>query len=188
MPFTNTYHGADGALVFIQGDGPEGNDAQAVLALEAFGLGGGLTIGRVTGVEVHVDTDLEEFHEIGRRHPSSLHEGNIHIRGKIDRAYINGALLYMLLGRGASPNNVEEPYVQPSLAMNIVLDDANVPADRSVLDIYGVKFENWGFSLPEDDVVMENVTFKALRINARDEEGGDVRVPAFPEASEGSEE
>jgi len=187
MPLTNIYTGANGTIVFIQGDGPEGTDAQAIMALEAFGLGEGLTIGRVTGVEVYVDTDLEEFHELGRRHASSLHEGDIHIRGKIGRAYINGALLYLLLGRGASPNNVDEPYVQPSLAMNIVLDDPNTPTTRSVLDIYGVKFENWAFSLPEDDFVMENVTFKALRINARDEESGEVRVPAFPESSGGAE-
>jgi hypothetical protein len=184
MPLTNIYTGANGALVFIHGDGPEGADAQAIMDLEAFSI---MEVGRVTGVEVYVNTDLEEFHELGRRHASSLHEGDIHIRGKIGRAYINGALLYLLLGRGASPNNVDEPYVQPSLAMNIVLDDPNTPTTRSVLDIYGVKFENWAFSFPEDDFVMENVTFKALRINARDEESGDVRVPAFPESSEGAE-
>lgn len=180
MPLTDVYTGADGALLFIGGDEPEGADATAVIDLEAFSL---TEVGRVTSVEIRVDTDLDEFHEIGRRHASSLHPGNIHIHGKIGRAYINGALLYMLLGRGASPNNVAEPYVQPALAMNVVLKNPAAPGHRSVIDLYGVKFENWAFSLPEDDFVVESVRFKALRINVRDEEGTDMRVPAFPEAA-----
>ncbi len=184
MPFTEAYSGAHGTLVLMGENGPgeetaEGADATAILDLEAFSV---FALGRVTGVELHVDTDLEEFHEIGRRHASSLHPGNIHISGSVERAYVNGALLYLLLGRGASPNNVEEPYVQPRLAMNVVLDDPGIPSKRSVLDVYGVKFENWGFSLPEDDFVMENVRFKALRINVRDEDGGDIQTPEFAEA------
>lgn len=180
MPLTDVYTGADGALLFIGESGAEGADATAVIDLEAFTLS---EVGRVTSVEIRVDTHLEEFHEIGRRHASSLHPGNIHIHGKIGRAYINGALLYMLLGRGAAPNNNAEPYVQPALAMNVVLRNPAAPGHRSVIDLYGVKFENWAFSLPEDDFVMESVHFKALRINVRDEEGTDQRVPAFPEAA-----
>jgi len=34
--------------------------------------------------------------------------------------------------------------------------------------LHGVKFENWAFSLPEDDFVMENVTFKALFLEVDD--------------------
>ena len=180
MPLTDVYTGADGALLFIGGDSPEGADATAVIDLEAFSL---TQVGRVTNVEIRVDTDLEEFHEIGRRHASSLHPGNIHISGKIGRAYVNGSLLYLLLGRGAAPNNVAEPYVQPSLAMNVVLKSPAAPGHRSVIDIYGVQLENWAFSLPEDDFVVESVRFKALRINVRDEEGADQRVPAFPESA-----
>jgi hypothetical protein len=176
MPLTDVYTGADGALLFIGDSDPEGTDATAVIDLEAFSL---TEVGRVTSVEIRVDTHLEEFHEIGRRHASSIHPGNIHIHGSIGRAYINGALLYMLLGRGASPNNVAEPYVQPALAMNVVLKNPAAPGHRSVIDLFGVKFENWAFSLPEDDFVVERVQFKALRINVRDEEGADARVPAF---------
>ncbi len=177
MPLTDVYTGADGALLFIAPGDPEGADATAVIDLEAFSLS---TVGRVTNVEIRVDTHLEEFHEIGRRHASTLHPGNIHIHGKIGRAYINGALLYLLLGRGASPNNVAEPYVQPALAMNVVLKNPAAPGHRSIIDLIGVKFENWAFAVPEDDFVMESVHFKALRINVRDEEGTDIRVPAFP--------
>lgn len=180
MPLTDVYTGANGALLFIGPDTAEGRDATAVIDLEAFSL---TEVGRVTGVGLQVETDLEEFHEIGRRHATSLHAGNIHIHGKIDRAYINGGLLYMLLGRGASPNNVAEPYVQPVLAMNLVVADPAAPDHRSVIDLHDVKFEDWAFSMPEDDFVLENVTFKALRINVRDEEEGEIRVPEFEEAS-----
>lgn len=180
MAISDVYTGANGTLTLVQGEGTEGADAQAIMDLEAFSL---FTVGRVTGIEIQVRTDLEEFHEIGLRHASSLHPGNIHIRGKVDRAYVNGALLYLLLGRGASPNNVAEPYVQPSWAMNVILDDPANPDIRSVVDLYGVKFENWSLALPEDDFVLENASFKALRINVRDEESGEVKTPAFAESS-----
>lgn len=177
-PLTDVYTGANGALLFIAPNDPEGADATSIIDLEAFSLS---VVGRVTNVEIRVDTDLEEFHEIGRRHATSLHPGNIHIHGKIGRAYVNGALLYLLLGRGASPNNVAEPYVQPAFAMNVVLQTPAAPGHRSVIDLYGVKLENWAFTMPEDDFVMESVHFKALRINVRDE-AGSVQVPAFPAA------
>lgn len=181
MPLTDVYTGADGSLLFVAGSDPEGADATAIFDLEAFSI---TEVGRVTGVELRVDTDLEEFHEIGLRHASSLHPGNIHISGAIDRAYINGALLYLLLGRGASPNNVAEPYVQPSFTMNLVLKNPAAPGHRSVVDVVGVKLENWAMAVPEDDFVLEKVRFKALRIDVRDEEGTEPpRVPAFPAAS-----
>lgn len=180
--FTEVYTGANGSLLFLGEPGPqdqqvEADDADAIITNPAYDLS---VVGRVTGIELAVETDLEEFHEIGRRHATSLHPGNVHVSGKVGRAYVNGALLYLLLGRGASPNNVAEPYVQPRLAMNVVLDDPNDPTRRSVLDIYGVKFQNWNFTLPEDDFVMEDVHFKALRVNVRDEENGTAATPAFP--------
>src|SRR5262245_10995963 len=108
MAMTNVFTGSNGTLTLAFEDTPEGQDAQAII--DTYQV---QTVGRVTGVEVCVQTDLEEFHEIGRRHPTSLHPGNIHISGKIHRAHINGALLSLLLGRGAAPNNIAEPYVQP---------------------------------------------------------------------------
>lgn len=180
MPFTEVFTGANGTLVFQGGDGTEGQDAQAILDLPSYNV---FEVGRVTDIEVRVETDLEEFHEIGRRHATSLHSGNIHIRGKVGRAYINGALLYLLLGRGALPNNTAEPYVQPALTLNVSLENPAIPGNRLILDIYGVKFQNWSFALPEDDFVMEDVTFKALRINVRDNETGNLQQPQFPEAS-----
>jgi hypothetical protein len=177
MALTDVYTGANGTLLVIAGTDPEGADATAIMNLPAFSL---TEVGRVTGVELRVDTDLEEFHQIGQRHAVSLLPGNIHISGTIDRAYVNGALLYLLLGRGASPNAVAEPYVQPAFAMNLVLQNPAAPGHRNVLDITGVKVENWALGLPQDDFVMEKVRFRALRIDVRDEEGTTQDIPAFP--------
>lgn len=179
MPFTEVYSGANGTLVLQGGDGTEGADATAILDPKAYNI---FDVGRVTGVEIHVNTELEEFHQVGQRHATSLHPGNISVCGTVERAYVNGALLYLLLGRGASPNKVNEPYVQPALNMNVLLKDPAIPDNRLVLDVLGVKFQNWSFSLPEDNFVMENVTFKALRVNVRDEEKAQVKTPDFPKS------
>ncbi len=180
MALTDVYTGANGTLLVIGSNDPEGADATAIMNLAAFSL---TEVGRVTGVELKVDTDLEEFHQIGQRHAVSLHPGNIHISGTIDRAYVNGALLYLLLGRGASPNAVAEPYVQPAFAMNLVLRNPAAPGHRNVVDLTGVKLENWALGLPQDDFVMEKVRFRALRIDVRDEEGATQDIPAFPAAT-----
>ncbi|HET9179997.1 MAG TPA: hypothetical protein VFQ24_16705 [Terriglobia bacterium] len=169
MAMTNVYTGANGTLLFMSnGTQTENADTDALIAQAMYDLA---VVGRVTGVEVHVNTDLQGYYQIGQRHPVSLHPENIHISGKINRAYINGALLFLLLGRGANPNQIAEPYVQPTLQMQVVLHDTAVPGTRSVLTLEGVKFENWAFSLPEDDFVMENVSFKALHARVQDEEG-----------------
>lgn len=184
MPMTNVYTGANGTLTLSTSNNPEGADAQAIL--DTYEL---LTVGRVSNVEVCIQTHLEEFHEIGRRHATSLHSGNISISGKVGRAYINGSLLFLLMGKGVSPSNIAEPYVQPAMNMTIALNDPAVPGNTAGLELQGVKFQNWSYSLPEDDFVMENVTFKALAIRVVDrsapEGGGDAvaQAPAFPEAA-----
>jgi len=177
MALTDVYTGANGTLFLTGGDGPEGADATAILDLAAYTIA---DVGRVTGVKLRVDTDLGEFHEVGRRHAVSLHPENIYISGEVERAYINGALLYLLLGRGALPNTTNEPYVQPALTMNVSMQDPAIPGKRLILDVYGVQFQNWSFALPEDDFVMENVKFKALRVNVRDTESDNVVQPQFP--------
>jgi hypothetical protein len=185
MAMVNVYTGANGTLLLSADatNAPEGADADALLGTGMYNLS---VVGRVTGVEVHVNTDLQGYYEVGARHPVSLHPENIHISGKASRAYINGALLFLMLGRGANPNQINEPYVEPTLLMQVILQDPAVPATRSVLVLEGVKFENWAFSLPENDFVMENVTFKALHVRVQDEEaapGGGTRTvkkPTFP--------
>lgn len=177
MAFTDVYTGANGSLTLVGTDStPEKAAASQIIGHDPFSLS---EVGRVTGVEIHVETDLEEFHEIGKRHATSLHPGNIHIWGTVDRAFVNGALLYLLLGQGAVPAKAPEPYVQPALDMRVVLDDPVNPTHRSVIELTGVKFENWAFSLPEDDFVLENARFKALGINTQDQKDETSASP-FP--------
>lgn len=181
MAMTNVYTGANGALTLAFEDTPEGKDAKAVVDLYQM-----QTVGRVAGIEVSVQTDLQGYYEIGRRHPASLHPENVHISGKVRRAHINGALLFLLLGRGAAPTSVAEPFVQPTFNMTVSLNDPAVPGNTASLELKGVKFMDWNFSLPEDNFVMEDVTFKALSIRVVDKEapagGGQAtaKAPSFP--------
>jgi hypothetical protein len=183
-PPTNVYTGSNGTLTLANEDTPEGADAKRVVDLYEI-----TTVGRVSGIQVAVHTDLEEFHEIGRRHPTSLHPGNIHISGTVERAYINGSLLFLLLGRGAAPTAIAEPYVQPTFNMTITLTDPALPGNSAALELRGVKFQNWNYQLPEEDFVMENVTFKALTVRVIDKAapagGGDAVAvaPQFPDTA-----
>jgi hypothetical protein len=184
MAMTNTYTGANGTLTLADENSAAGADAKRVM--DTYEL---RTVGRVTGASVHVDTHLEEFHEIGRRYATSLHPGNISIRGSVDRAYVNGALLFLLLGRGASSTQKPEPYPQPQFSMTLALHDPAVPSATASLELKGVTFENWSYLLPEDDFVVENLRFRALTISVLDREapaaGGDAvaKAPDFPDVA-----
>ena len=172
MPMDNVYTGANGTLSLATENTPEGNDAK--IAWAAYSKTP--EIGRVTGVQVRVHTTVQEYYQIGQRLPVSLNSENIAISGEIDRAYMNGALLFLLLGRGAGPTAVKEPYVQPSFTLKLTLNDPGVPKNKAALELKGVKFLNWGMDVPENDFVMENVEFKALTISVVDSE----KAPKFP--------
>lgn len=168
MALTEVFTGAHGTLTLANEDTPEGRDAQAII--EEWEV---QTVGRLTNVEVRVDTALKEFWEVGRRHPVSLSPGDIAISGTVGRAYVNGALVSLLMGRGAAPTAIPEPYVQPSFTITLRLNDPAHPGNTVSLEIGGVKFENWQFVLPEDDFVVEDLRFRALTIRVVDREGGD---------------
>jgi hypothetical protein len=51
------------------------------------------------------------------------------------------------------------------------LKNPALPSNSSKLVLFGVKFEKWSFSLPEDDFIMEGVTFRALRISSEETPG-----------------
>ncbi|MGH9939116.1 MAG: hypothetical protein ACREAM_22985 [Blastocatellia bacterium] len=165
MPNTNVFRGSDATLTLAVEDSPEGQAASEII--EFYQLS---PVGRATQVEVCVQTELELFHEIGKRHPAALRPGNINISGKIGRAYINGALVRLLLGTGALVEREAEPYPQPSFNLMLDLVDPAVPGTSSTLTVHGVKFENWAYQLPEDDFVMESATFKGLFITVEDKE------------------
>jgi len=169
MANTNVFRGSDATLTLSPTDTemPEGTVANEVI--EFYQLS---PVGRATGIEVYVQTELEEYHEIGKRHAAQLRPGNIHVSGKIGRAYINGALLRLLLGQGAVSERVAEPYPQPSFNLQLLVEDPATPDTTSTITVHGVKFENWAYNLPEDDFVMESVTFKGLFITVEDQEAG----------------
>jgi len=145
---------------------PEGTAASTVLA--AYGDAATSTIARLSNIEVYVDTALEEFHQIGFRHAVSIHPGDIHIHGKVGRAYVNGAMLFLLQGKGATDQFKSEPYVQPAFDISLALNDPAVPTSTAIVSITGVKFATWMHTIPEDGFIMENLTFKALAINVVD--------------------
>jgi len=175
----NVFTGKNGTLTTASDPAHAAESADYTAIVTAYSGGqpaDGQPIARLTNIEVYVQTDLEEFHEIGRRHAVSLHPGDVHIHGKIGRAYVSGAMLYLLMGRGAAPK--AEPYVQPVFNMNVKLSDPANPGQTAELDLSGVKLQNWVQSIPEEGFVMENVTFRALTIHVVDTPT--VAEPTFP--------
>jgi hypothetical protein len=135
-------------------------------------------VGRVTEVEVCVRTELEEFFEIGQRDVSVISTGNVHITGTIGRAYMNGALLFLLLGRGATEN--DSTSIQPKFNLNITLKNPHIPDNTLKVNVFGLKFESWGFTLPQESFVMEKVRFKAETMGLLDSEAAKDIAVAFP--------
>ena len=95
MPNTNVFTGMDGAITVAVDDAesPEGDAAKAVA--EAFGLTPDRPSHRR---DVQVDSAMRPFHEIGQRYATELRPGNVNVSGTMGRAYINGALLKLMLG------------------------------------------------------------------------------------------
>src|ERR1043166_5553738 len=122
MANTNVFRGSDATLTLAVDTGPEGDAAQELITLYQLS-----PVGRATNVDVYVNTALELFHEIGKRHPAALRPGNIEVSGKIGRAFINGALLRLLLGKGALTARENEPYPQPSFNIQLDLKDPAAP-------------------------------------------------------------
>jgi hypothetical protein len=162
---SRVFRGSDATLTLSldNPDFPESQEANTVI--EFFELA---TVGRASQAEVYVTTDLKAYHEIGRRHPAQLRPGNINISGKLSRAYINGGLIHMLLGKGSALNRVAEPYPQPTFNLQFTVRDPAFPDTSSVITVHGVKFDDWNYILPEDDFVMEDVTFQGMFITAGD--------------------
>ena len=159
---TSTFYGTDGVLTVSDPDGFEADKFA-----EYFGEGG--IVGRVTNVSLSVNIDIKAFHELGSHAAKELRAGNISIGGTVERAFINGALLKLMLGQYAE-NEETAPFKIPSFNMKVSLDNLKPEGDagNGVLTVYGVIFSSWQFKLPEDDFVMENLCFKAKRITAED--------------------
>lgn len=159
---TDIYTGADGAIVLSAPQNTEGEAAQGVL--DQFELA---AVGRVQDVRVEVTTAVRAYHEIGQRYATELRPGNVTVRGTIGRAYVNGAMIGLMLGEartGRPAGNWAHP------ALNITLRLAN-PASGGVntLTLHDVKLDSWVYDLPEDEFVMEKVGFQALYLTVAEE-------------------
>jgi len=177
MALSHVYTGAHGTLgVAVEGTPVQQADFNAIN--DAYGS---TVIGRVTDVEICVRTELLEFYEIGLRDVVTIAPGNVHISGTMGRAYINGALAFLLLGRGAKENGVTT--IQPRFVLNLSLDNPHRPVNSSKVNVFGVKFETWGLHVPQEDFVMEQVRFKAAGLGLLDRDDGNDIAVAFPEAT-----
>ncbi|HRW05563.1 MAG: hypothetical protein KDE53_04350 [Caldilineaceae bacterium] len=162
MANTSVYTGADGSLTLSAPEGVEGQQAQAVL--DAYEL---ITVGRVQNVQVEVQSAVKAFHEIGQRYATELRPGNVNIYGTIGRAYINGAMLRLLLGEAADGRPAAS-WAQPAFNMTLLLDNPALPDINNTLTLHGVKLESWIYGMPEDDFVLESVKFRALFVTVED--------------------
>ena len=158
----NVYRGSDGTISLAVETGPEGDLAAAVN--DEYGL---TPVGRVTGVTVNVESDVEPFHELGQRFATELRPGNINVSGSIERAHVNGALLKLMLGDAATARPAAT-FPSPSFNLNLRLENPSIPGNTSTVTVMGVKLNSWAYTLPEDDFVMEKVGFKALWVKVED--------------------
>ncbi len=162
---SNTFYGSDGSLTLVD---PDAFDAETFT--NYFGEAG--VVGRLTNIALQVATEIKPFHELGSRAPKELRAGNIYINGTVERAYINGALLKLMLGQYAEGEEAGNAFPMPSFNMKVILDNLKPQGDEgnSILTVYGVMFDSWQFNLPEDDFVLEKLSFKARRIAVEDTE------------------
>jgi hypothetical protein len=161
---TRTFYGTDGTLTVANQSAMEPD------ALTTY-LGEGNVVGRVVGVALTVATRVQAFHEVGWRLPRELRAGRIEIAGTIERAYVNGALLRLMLGEYAVTEEATG-FTIPSFDMVVALDNQTPPGEpgNSSLTIYGAMFDAWRLDLPADDFVLERLSFKAQRIGVADTE------------------
>jgi hypothetical protein len=157
------YTGADGSITLSTPESTEGEAAQAVL--DEFEI---TSVGRVQNVRIEVHSEMRAFHEIGQRYATELRPGNVTIRGSIGRAYINGAMLKLLLGE-ASTQRPAASWAHPAFNISMIVENAANPGVRNTVTLHDVKIEDWVYNMPEDDFVMESLNFQALYLSVADE-------------------
>ena len=166
MPNVNVFRGSDASLVLAVDDTAtvEGGLADGLINEYEFSN----AVGRLTNVSVRVENALKPYHEIGKRYPTELRPGNINVYGTADRAHINGAMLRLLLGEGATSPPPTTGMAQPAFNLVINLQNPALPDNFSKIVVFGVKFESWVFQMPEDDFVMEGISFRAIRVSTEE--------------------
>lgn len=163
MANTHLFTGLDGSISVAVEAGPEGDAAKGIA--ETYAL---TPIGRATGVTVRVSSDIRPFHEIGQRYATELRAGNVNISGTIGRAHVNGALLRLMLGEGGAGTRPAGSFVSPTFNLSLRMENGAFPGNSATVTVHGVKLDGWSFTMPEDDFVLEEVSFKGLWIGAED--------------------
>jgi len=162
MSQSNVFSGGDATLSLSVDSSVEGNIAKGII--DEYSL---TVVGRAVNVEIQVSSDLKPLHEQGQQYPTEIRSGNVTVSGTIGRAYINGALLKLMLGDAAT-NRPAAVWVQPSFNITMRLANPAVPGKAKMLTLHGVKFRNWSLVVPEDNFVMEKAEFVALWISVDD--------------------
>ena len=162
MANSKIFTGADGSVTLSPSQGPEGDKAKD--AISAYDI---LTVGRVQQVRVEVTSEVKAFHEIGQRYATELRAGNVSVRGSIGRAYINGAMLKLLLGDAAGQRPAGG-WAQPTFNITLLAQAASAPGVTNNLTLHDVKLDSWVYTMPENDFVLEGVTFQALYLTVED--------------------
>lgn len=163
MP-NDVFRAIDAVLVLGVDDtsSPEGESADGLIS--QYDLSN--AVGRLHDVTISVNTDLRPFYEIGRRYPTHLRPGIVRVSGSAQRAHVNGALLRLLLGGGATSPPAEANFVQPAFNIIATLRDPARPDGQSRVIVFGAKFDGWVYTIPVDeDFVMERISFQALRVS-----------------------
>jgi hypothetical protein len=163
MANRRVFTGADGSITLSTPQGTEGEAAQQILADHDL-----ISVGRVQDVRIEVQSAIRAFHEIGQRYATELRPGNITVRGTIGRAYVNGAMLRLLLGEAADGRPAAS-WAQPAFNITLLVESPSEANVRSTMTLHDVKIEAWSYALPEDDFVMESVGFHALYMTVADE-------------------
>src|SRR5216683_4178833 len=123
------YHGADGTISVAVESGPAGDKAKTVI--DKYSL---TPIGRARGVTVRVTNDVRPFHELGQRFATELRPGNINVYGTIERAYVNGALLKLMLG-DAADSRPAGTFVSPSFNLAVRLENPSIPGLTATVSV-----------------------------------------------------
>ena len=100
MPNVNVFRGSDATLVLAVDDSSTVEGGLADGLINEYELSS--VVGRLQNVQVKVENELKPYHEIGKRFATELRPGNINVSGFADRAHVNGALIRLLLGEGAT--------------------------------------------------------------------------------------
>jgi hypothetical protein len=169
MPNVNVFRGSDASLVLAvdNAESVEGKLADDLIGEYELSS----VVGRLQNVQVQVENDVRPYHEIGRRFATELRPGNVNVSGFVQRAHINGALVRLLLGDGANSPPPTGLFAQPTFNIVLSLTNPALPNSGSKITVFGVKFASWHFQLPEDDFVMEGLSFRALRVSAEESNG-----------------